>query len=299
MQETGTRIIGQRTGFCHLVEATGEGVSPRIPAAAGSGEMKLIFLPLTAQRSLIFCEKQTTPLVRSKPKLDDRVASKAGKIWSNFEASDKKWKQKIVKWTGKLLDSVPFEENGLRTVPPMNTYMRKLKSSNSHISEQQAIQEDVTHNLEPFELLYPHSASGFNSFDAASQKLKSFVDHAKQTHVRQALWCFAGLPLTLPFAINPFIPNFPGIYLGYRIWCNWRGYKAAKHIEYLLEHRHFSPSSSGELDKLYASQKLTDSVSSEFVTKLHGIFQNEKLYKELLQAVRQTHNKKSSHGSAS
>lgn len=260
-----------------------------------TGGMKLIFLPLTVRRSLIFCEKQTTPLVRSKPKLDERIASKAGKIWSNFEASDKKWKLKIVKWTGKLLDTVPFEENGLRTVPPRNTYMRKLKTSDSHISERQAIQEDVTHHLEPFELLYPHSAAGFTSFESASNKLKTVIARAKQTHIRQALLCFVGLPLTLPFAINPFIPNFPGLYLGYRIWCNWRAYKAARHVEYLLEHKQLTASSSERLDMLYTNQNLTECLSPEFADRLNGIFQNQKLYKELLQAVRQTQIKPS-HG---
>lgn len=43
------------------------------------------------------------------------------------------------------------------------------------------------------------------------------------------------LPLTLPLAILPIMPNVPGFYLMYRAWCSYQALEGAKHRAYLTQ----------------------------------------------------------------
>lgn len=245
--------------------------------------MRIFYLPVTAQRRLIFCQKSDAPLVRAKPRLDDRLATRLARVWDRFEQSDRRWKQVVTTWVDKLLDTVPFEENGLRSVPPRHTRKRQLKDK-SHISEKEAIRSGQVRDLEPVPLVFPATAG--LTFAEAQTNVGTAALQGLKTHRRQMLWCLAGLPLTLPLSINPLLPNIPGIYLTYRLWANYRAYKAAQNLEYLVRHRQFRGAPLPALDTAYAEYPLP--MTALLAARISDIFDDKTLDRELQQAIRQT-----------
>ena len=43
------------------------------------------------------------------------------------------------------------------------------------------------------------------------------------------------IPISLPFALVPIVPNVPGFYIAYRLYCNVKALLGVKHLDYLLE----------------------------------------------------------------
>lgn len=249
--------------------------------------MRILLLPITGVRTAIFCQRQAVPPVRKTPRLDDRIASKGEKIWRGFETSDKKWKQTVVKYIGKLLETVPFEESCLRTIPPRHTWKRQLAESKDMVAEKQASRKNL--KLEPVELVYPTTVPVTKDFNAAHSIIGHFVQNAQKQHRKSILYCTLGLPLTIPFAINPLIPNFPAFYLIYRIWCNWKAIKAAQHLKYLSQHHQLVGTTYDSLDEIYEPFNETGVIDNGMADKVADLFSDNQLKNELHLAIRQVH----------
>lgn len=249
--------------------------------------MRIFLLPVTNLRTAIFCQRQAVPPVRKTPRLDDRLASKGEKIWRGFETSDKKWKQTIVKYVGKLLETVPFEESCLRTIPPRHTWKRQIAESSDMVAEKHAMRKNL--KLEPVELVYPTSATVSKDFNAAHSIVGHFVHDAQKRHRKYIMYCALGLPLTIPFAINPFIPNFPAFYLIYRIWCNWKAIKAAKHLKYLSQHHQLVGTTYDSLNEIYKPFNEKGVINNRIADEVAELFNDNQLKNELHLAIRQVH----------
>lgn len=61
------------------------------------------------------------------------------------------------------------------------------------------------------------------------------------------------MPLTLPFALVPIIPNIPFFYLVYRAWSHWRAIAGGRHLQWLVETKLLHSAPSAKLSQLYAS----------------------------------------------
>ncbi|KAJ3479725.1 hypothetical protein NLG97_g8248 [Lecanicillium saksenae] len=77
------------------------------------------------------------------------------------------------------------------------------------------------------------------------------------------MWCFVGMPITLPFALVPVIPNLPFFYLVYRAFSNWRAIAGGKHIQWLIENKLLVPSPSKALDLVYAQSPAIKNEAAE------------------------------------
>lgn len=66
-------------------------------------------------------------------------------------------------------------------------------------------------------------------------QLERFRDESYLSHVKYAAICAVGVPISMPFALVPVVPNVPGFYLAYRLYCNVKLLLGAKHLAYLLE----------------------------------------------------------------
>lgn len=42
-------------------------------------------------------------------------------------------------------------------------------------------------------------------------------------HRKRLVWSLIGLPISVPFALVPVIPNLPFFYLAYRAFSHWKG----------------------------------------------------------------------------
>lgn len=245
--------------------------------------MRIFYLPISGTRQLIYCQKLDTPLVHAKPQLDDRLAVRLSHAFDRFAQSPTKWKRTVTYWVDKLLDTVPFEEAGLKTVPPRHNRMRQL-ADGTHISEREAIRTGKVRELMPVPLIYPSRLD----FGAVQETIRADALTALKTHRKQMVWCVAGLPLTLPLALNPVLPNIPAFYLIYRLWSNYRAYRAAQNLEYLVRHKQFRPEILPALDAAYNSHSLP--MSPELADKLSDIFDDQALDRIVKQGIRSTRN---------
>lgn len=88
------------------------------------------------------------------------------------------------------------------------------------------------HILEPISVYYPNSIISAEQTYAA---MRALALDGRSIHLKNMLFCLLFVPLTLPVALLPVIPNIPGFYLMYRAWCNFRALEGARHLSYLTE----------------------------------------------------------------
>ena len=246
--------------------------------------MRLIVLPLSRNRALLYCQTLHLPKVRSKPRLDEKLVAKATQTWHSFEKSDTKWKQKIVQFANFALERIPYTEWALKTVPPLNTFQRKLEGKDAHVKPTEIVQSGLSaSDLEPIEVVYPSTAM---SLDQAKAQLATLASRGLKTHRTHMLYCLVGIPLTLPVALIPVIPNIPGFYLTYRLWSNWMAWRGAKHLDLLLKDAHLQGTTLRSLDYLYRDGS-PDLLTDDQIDVIERIFTIPELTTELHRAVRQ------------
>jgi hypothetical protein len=82
--------------------------------------MRLFLLPISTRRTLIYCERlQPTLAPGQKPPILDRLLSKTSETWTKWESADKGWQKKVTVYGNELFRRIPFEEWGLKTLPPL------------------------------------------------------------------------------------------------------------------------------------------------------------------------------------
>lgn len=243
--------------------------------------MRILVLPVGSHRFVLHCQRLSAPLVRAKPRIDDRIAAQAAKTWSKFQASDARWKQLIVKLVNRGLDTIPFEERALKTVPPFNTWMREHAVSKHHIPPAAAEEKDV--DLAPIPVVYPKAY--FQNWHQVENELRTLATTGIRVHKKQMLLCAIGLPLTLPCALIPVIPNIPGFYVVFRLWCNWKAWLGARHLLSLIDDKHLTPSHLCALDATYSDKQQV--ITEAQIKRLDAMFMSRHLTSELEQAQRQ------------
>ncbi|ODV58933.1 Mrx19p ASCRUDRAFT_9706 [Ascoidea rubescens DSM 1968] len=100
------------------------------------------------------------------------------------------------------------------------------------ITHDEMINNKISLNLiKPIPLYFPKE---FISNFEVSKKLEKISINSTNYHTKQLIYCLVGIPLTLPIAVVPLIPNFPGFYLCYRAYCHVKALVGLKHLKYLL-----------------------------------------------------------------
>lgn len=68
-------------------------------------------------------------------------------------------------------------------------------------------------------------------------------------HRTRLLYCLVGMPLTIPFALVPVVPNLPFFYLVWRAYSHWRAWKGAEYLRGLLEQGRVEGRASQEIER--------------------------------------------------
>lgn len=220
----------------------------------------VISIPITTSKSYIYCNHRPSTLspkqLANIPliyKLENKLINLASKGWSKLTNSKQSVNQKVVSFIKKLLDTIPYEENCLKSFPTKATMIREINEESSHFTEGnkdesgsdssgqmpvhkivQAQVDDLkisTDQLKPIPLYHPQ----FQNPSVILNQLYSFEEENKKKHKNQAILCAIGIPITLPFALVPILPNVPGFYLAYRLYCNIKALLGLQHLNYLLE----------------------------------------------------------------
>ncbi|CAK7564374.1 MAG: hypothetical protein SEPTF4163_002263 [Sporothrix epigloea] len=233
--------------------------------------MRLFLLPISTRRTLLYCERLIDP-PNHQLSLVDKAQNRAAKMWSDWEKKPPGSLQHRIVASGNAgLRRIAFEEWGLKSVPPLSARRRAEEAAKTTTTETvQGSQEDtvgkeIERSLEtraksdmdpskPVEVFYPASTI---SPDAVAGVLARLATEREALHRQRLIWCFVGMPITVPFGLLPVIPNIPFFYLAYRAWSHWRALSGGKHIQHLLEKENglvFTPSPI--LDAIYAKEKV-------------------------------------------
>lgn len=147
--------------------------------------MRLFLLPVSTRRALIFCERVAqTPVPGEKPPISERVVSFANKTWTAWEKAEKGWQKKVTGWGNHLFRQIPFEEWGLKTIPPAT--QARLKELDDFKTE--------------IECLFP---SAYLNGAKVPEVLKAIATERQSLH-KGKIWQSIGLmPITAPVALIP------------------------------------------------------------------------------------------------
>ncbi|EEQ34247.1 hypothetical protein McanMca71_005036 [Microsporum canis] len=194
--------------------------------------MRLFLIPISTGRTLIYCKKLDAAIPSKQLSYLDRITNKATATWAKWEAAENGWQKTLVTYGHRALQRIPYEEWGLKSVPPL--------SSRREMEELQA--------RKPVELLYPKNAI---KTSRVLGLLEQLATERQQLHRKRMWWSIVVAPLTAPFALVPVIPNIPFFFFCYRGWSHWRAWGGSKHLEFLLKENLIQPRSLTDLENVY------------------------------------------------
>ncbi|MCJ1430370.1 hypothetical protein MMC29_008288 [Sticta canariensis] len=197
--------------------------------------MRLFLLPISTKQSLIYCQRINQQLTKEKTYID-KITIKAATTWLGWEKHEKGWQKKLTIYGNKLFQRLPYEEWGLKSIPPLSA---RRKS-------------DELDGKEKIRIEFPKSLM---KQGAVIEQLEYFGGKEKFGFHSKWMWgSILGMPISAPFALIPIVPNIPFFYLAFRAWSHWRARSGSAHIEFLLENKLIELAPSSILDKVYAVQ---------------------------------------------
>lgn len=246
-------------------------------------------LPLTSKKTFLHCKYNDSIFPGGQKNLEEKLISKFMTLWNNFANSDSAINKKIVVNINKILSRIPWLETCLLSIPSQKFITRKLKEDAEELKEKEDSDKFVTHEeilsndiknnqLEEFDFYYPGSLTNrelmMNNFKPG---FKEQYDIHKKGILKDLLF----LPLTIPFAIIPLIPNIPGFYLLYRVYCHIKVIASLKFLVTLLKDGHFNyVKLNDEVTEIYLSTK-DEQVKKNLIEELayvnqHREFESQK-----------------------
>lgn len=149
--------------------------------------MRLFLLPISTRRTLIYCERVAPSLApgATKPPLADRIITKSSAVWTSWEKAEKGWQKKVTDYGNALFRRIPFEEWGLKTLPP---------------ATKGKLEEVKEGRMGEFECLFP---GRFLEKERVGGVLSRLGVERQALHRSRLGWCLVGMPVTLPFAAVP------------------------------------------------------------------------------------------------
>ncbi|KAL7899357.1 mitochondrial K+-H+ exchange-related domain-containing protein [Trichoderma sp. SZMC 28014] len=206
--------------------------------------MRLYLLPVSTRRTLLYASRfvnasspSSASTSASAPTTSyiDRGADFAARKWAQWEKMERGWQRKIVDYGNHAFRRIPFQEWGLKSVPPLSSRRR----------------DDELRGRDKVELVFPPAAIPEHKAEGV---LRTLATERQALHRQRLLWCFVGMPITAPLGLVPVIPNIPFFYLVYRAWSHWRAINGGKHVQWLIQNKLVQLSPSKALDQLYTKE---------------------------------------------
>jgi len=192
--------------------------------------MRLFLIPISTRRTLLYGQR-LNKITSENASRADKVSGWAAKQWLKWEKSDKSWKRKITDGGNKLFNRIPYEEWGLKSIPPLSARRRQREVEHAKV-----------------DVIFPSSVIPSES---APQIVQRLATERTSMHRTRLIWSVIGLPITAPIGLLPIVPNIPFFYLLYRAFSHWKALSGAKHLEFLIEKNLLNPVPSSALDTIY------------------------------------------------
>ena len=146
--------------------------------------MRLFLLPISTRRSLIYCQRVNQQLSNETTYID-KITNKASTTWLKWEKYEKGWQKKVTSYGNKLLERIPYQEWGLKSVPPLSARRR---------AEELEEKDEVL-------VRYPGK---LYSQDSALEVLRQYGGKERQAIHTKWMWgSIIGMPISAPVALLP------------------------------------------------------------------------------------------------
>ena len=145
--------------------------------------MRLFLLPISTRRSLIYCQRLNNQLSAELTYVD-KATNRANTLWITWEQADKGWKKQVTEYGNKLFQRIPFEEWGLKSVPPLSARRK----------------DEELKGDKYVELIF---APSLTKQDSILETLHSLATERQALHKRMIWGSIIGMPLTIPFGLIP------------------------------------------------------------------------------------------------
>lgn len=146
--------------------------------------MRLFLIPVSTRRTMLYAQRLGVTTSEGKAGLVDKVAVRAATMWASFEKKESGWQKKLVVYGNQAFRRIPFEEWGLKSIPPLSMRRR---------------QEELKEGGK-VDLVFPSTVVAEEDAEALAKKLAT----ERQTYHRQRMtWCLIAAPFTIPFALVP------------------------------------------------------------------------------------------------
>lgn len=114
----------------------------------------------------------------------DKISNNSARIWAKWEEEDKGWKKHLVSWGNRVQQRIPYEEWGLKSIPPLSAQRRVSKS----------------HGEQKIDVLFPGNAI---KIDKVYSLLRQIATERQDLHRSRMWWSFIIAPITAPIALIP------------------------------------------------------------------------------------------------
>ncbi|KAK5700753.1 hypothetical protein LTR97_005270 [Elasticomyces elasticus] len=197
--------------------------------------MRIFLLPVSTRRTLIYCERVQHNTKPGQPEpYTERIVNKAAQTWAGFEKAEKGWRKQLTYYGNQLFKRIPYEEWGLKSFPPATK--QRL--------------EEVDQGKHGFECLYPGT---FMKGRSVTELLKKLATERQAFHRRSMWTSIVWLPITIPFALVPVIPNIPFFWFAFRAYSHYRALYGGMLLDHITTKGLVQPRDSRVMDELYAA----------------------------------------------
>ncbi|KAI9672481.1 MAG: hypothetical protein M1817_003247 [Caeruleum heppii] len=184
--------------------------------------MRLLLLPISTRRSLLYCQR-ITQAPSDQSTLIDKATARASKLWIQWEKGERKWQKSVTEYGNKLLHRIPYEEWGLKSIPPLSAQRRA----------------DEIAGQSPVDVAFP---STIISPERVEPVMRALATERQALHRKRMWWSIVGMPISAPVALVPISLE--------------KALSGSKHIEFLLDHKLIRGSPSPTLDDIYNSDSV-------------------------------------------
>lgn len=197
--------------------------------------MRLYLLPISTRRTLIYCQRlnEASHLQPGIAGWPDKLTQKAATKWAEWEKKEKGWQRKLTDYGNKALQNIPYEEWGLKSIPPLSAKRK----------------QDALEGKGTVDVVFPDIVIRRSE---VLSTLQTLATERMAFHRSRLIYSIIGMPITIPVMIIPVIPNIPFFYLLFRAWSHWRALSGSRHIQFLLKKNLINPIDSKILNEIYA-----------------------------------------------
>lgn len=146
--------------------------------------MRLYLLPVSTRRTLLYAQRLNVEAAKQSQSWSEKIQAKAAATWAGWEQKESGWQKTIANYGNHALRRIPYEEWGLKSVPPLSTKR----------------EDDELKGTDKVEVVYPKALI---SASKVTDVLNTLSTERAGLHRRKLTWCLIGMPISAPFALVP------------------------------------------------------------------------------------------------